>query len=98
MSNKINAAIQVLPLIANPRAYAIVDEAIAIITNSGLHYEVCAFETTIDGTYEEIVVLLDKIRKHCLTTEAEEILINVKFSFKKSGDISMHDKIDKHRK
>ena len=97
MENRtINAAIQVVPLIGNPMAYQIVDECIAIIQQSGLHYEVGPFETAIDGTYEQIIDIITKIKNHCLTLNANEIIINTKMSFRKNGDALMDEKINKY--
>ncbi len=98
MKKIINTAIQVLPLVENPTAYAIVDECIAIIQKSGLHYEVGPFETTVDGTYEEVIELITSIKNHCLTLNANEIIINTKMSFRKNGDALMNEKTDKYRK
>jgi uncharacterized protein (DUF952 family) len=57
----INASIQLLPLSTSEIAYPIIDTAIEIIKESSLNYQVNAFNTSIDGTYEQIIRLVGKI-------------------------------------
>ena len=79
-NNKINAAIQLLPLSNNIDKYKIIDEAISLIHKSGLKYVVCPFETVVEGTYDEIFDLVNKIRTTTLNNGCEELLINIKIN------------------
>ena len=51
----INASIQLLPLAQDKHPYEWVDDAIAIIQQSGIKYEVGPFTTVLEGTYEEVM-------------------------------------------
>jgi len=98
MNNKVNFAIQVLPLgIPKDRAYNIVDEAIKCIESSGLKYIVCPFETVIEGTYPEIIQLLEDIQTACNTAGTTELLINMKLQRNFEKDVAIEDKIGKYK-
>lgn len=98
MSHKVNLAIQVLPLgIPKERAYEIVDEAIKCIDQTGLHYEVCPFETVIEGDYDEVMELVDEIQKKCNQAGAQELLINMKLQRNFDKDIYITDKTGKYQ-
>ncbi|RYZ51780.1 MAG: thiamine-binding protein [Sphingobacteriales bacterium] len=98
MKNKINLAIQVLPLgIPKDQAYAIVDEAIRCIDSAGLTYLVCPFETVVEGPYDQVMELLAAIQDACRDAGAEEVLINMKLQRNFSKDVYIDDKVEKYR-
>jgi uncharacterized protein YqgV (UPF0045/DUF77 family) len=98
MKNNVNLAIQVLPLgIAKEMAYGIIDEAIKVIADSGLKYEVCPFETVVEGAYEDVMNLLDNVQSACNKAGAEEVLINMKLQRSFQKNISIEDKTGKYR-
>jgi uncharacterized protein YqgV (UPF0045/DUF77 family) len=98
MSQQINLAIQVLPLgISKEKAYSIIDEAILQIQHSGLHYEVCPFETVIEGEYETVMNLVDEIQNACNKAGAEEVLINMKLHRNFTKDMNISDKTGKYK-
>ena len=98
MGNQINAAIQVLPQVANRDSYTIVDQAIDEIKNSGLTYLVCPFETVVEGDYDHVISLLGKIKDRCFNSGADELLINIKLQVRKDRKVTMDEKIGKYRK
>lgn len=92
-----NAAIQVVPLEKSTVAMEIVDRSIEIIQKSGLNYSVTPFETSIDGTWEEINSLLNELRNQLKNEPIEDALINVKFQIS-NGKITVgEDKIQKFK-
>lgn len=98
MNNKINLAIQVLPLgIPKSEAYRIVDAAIETIKESGLAYRVCPFETVIEGNYETVMQLMNAIQETCKNAGAEEVLINMKLQRNFIKDVAIDDKIGKYK-
>ena len=98
MSYRINLAIQVLPLgISKEQAYKIVDHAIKCIENCGLHYEVGAFETVVEGDYDEVMELVANIQEQCKQAGAQELLINMKLQRSFIKDIKIIDKTGKYR-
>ena len=51
----INASLQVVPIVQDKHPYEWVDEAIAIIQQSGIKYDVGPFATVLEGTYTEVM-------------------------------------------
>ena len=94
---KINAAIQLLPLSNNIDKYGIVDKAIAIIQQSGLNYVVCPFETVIEGSFKEVVEVIEKIKNIGFTEGNDELIINLKLHCSGVKDLYIDDKTGKYR-
>lgn len=92
----INAAIQVLPSARDKHPYSIVDTAIAEIKRSGLTYRVCPFETVVEGPYEKVMELVEKVQDACYADGAESMLVYVKIQSNASGQVSIGDKMDKY--
>ena len=68
----INASLQILPIVQDKHPYEWVDEAIAIIEQSGIKYEVGPFATIVEGTYNQVIGLINNInnclqQKGCVT-------------------------------
>lgn len=95
--NMINAAVQLLPGMNKEESWRVIDKAIELIAVSGLKYKVCPFETVMEGSYGEIVGIIDKISNMAFEESAEEIIINVKFHFGKNKDILISDKMRKYQ-
>lgn len=96
-NHKINAAIQLLPLSNNIDQYKIIDEAIALIKNSGLKYVVCPFETVIEGNYDEVMQLIAHIKNSALKGDSEEIIINLKLHCNSKKSLFIDDKIGQYQ-
>jgi uncharacterized protein YqgV (UPF0045/DUF77 family) len=92
---QINAAIQLLPVGAKENRYAIVDKAIALIEESGLHYKVCPFETVVEGHSDAIYSLIHKIQVATLGADCDELLINIKIHAA-TRDLSFSEKLEKY--
>jgi uncharacterized protein YqgV (UPF0045/DUF77 family) len=61
---------------ANP--YAHVEAAIAVIEGSGLHYEVSALGTTVEGDPDDVWALLRRAHEACLAAGAEGLVTVIK--------------------
>ncbi len=96
MVNKINAAIQVLPEAGGKLKYALVDEAIATIKNSGHRYRVCPFDTVVECTLSELQELLIAIHEHCKKAGTEKMITNVRIQADFYGDVTIEDKMEKY--
>lgn len=96
MKNQINLAIQVIPSSNDRKVYDLVDEAIAVIQASGLRYQVCPFETVLEGDYDRIMEVVKQSIATCLSKGAEEILVNIKMQIKKDGDVTIEEKTGKY--
>jgi len=92
----VNVAIQVLPSSKSRHPYAIVDAAIAEIQKSGLTYRVCPFETVVEGPYEEVISLIERVQNACYADGADSMLVYVKIQSNAEGKVTIGDKMDKY--
>jgi uncharacterized protein YqgV (UPF0045/DUF77 family) len=99
MNHTVNLAVQILPLgIPAEEAYRIIDEAITVISQSGLKYEVCPFETVIEGPYDRVMQLLNEVQDACNKAGADTVLVNMKLHRSFSRDLAIADKTGKYSK
>jgi uncharacterized protein YqgV (UPF0045/DUF77 family) len=96
MEHKINLALQVIPKSKKHDTYDLVDKAIRIIQNSGLKYQVCPFETVMEGDYSSVMKVVEHAQDACLRAGAEELLVNIKIQIKKGSDVTMEEKTAKY--
>ncbi len=98
LSMIINAAIQLVPLTEKEEAYSLVDRAIRVIQNSGLAYEVCPFETVVEGEYKKILGLIDEIYERITDDGEKDFLLNLKLQFGDKNNNTINEKMAKYRK
>ena len=96
MKNYVNIALQVLPKSKTKESYDLVDEAIKVIQESGLKYQVCPFETAIEGPYDEIMKLVEKVQETCFNSGADELMVYVKIQNRKDGQVTIDEKMHKY--
>ena len=60
----INASLQIIPIVQDKHPYEWVDEAIAVIKQQGIQYEVGPFATVIEGTYEAVMETIHAINNY----------------------------------
>jgi uncharacterized protein (TIGR00106 family) len=96
MSHKINLGLQIIPITTSDFSYQIIDECIAIIQESKIPYEVTAFETILEGSYDQIMELVSKVHQYSLT-KTNEIVINIRIHSKADGDVRAEDKTEKFK-
>ena len=92
----INLALQILPQVASDQVYAVVDEAIAVIQASGVKYRVCPFETVMEGTYEQLMDIVQRTQEVCFKAGAGQLLVYIKIQSNQHGDVSIEDKTGKY--
>jgi len=88
----INASLQVVPLAQDKHPYAWVDEAIEIIQQSGLKYQVGAFATEIEGTHEEVLKLVTAINNYLQEKGCAEWILNVQLQMRCDSAITGDEK------
>ena len=93
----VNASIQILPVVQDRHPYEWVDEAIAIIQQSGLAYEIGPFATVIEGKYSEVIAVISAINEHLYTRECNEWITGVQIQIRSKGDITGEEKTAKFR-
>src|SRR5919205_191945 len=91
----INASIQILPIVQDKHPYEWVDEAIAIIQNSGIKHEVGPFATVLEGTYGEVMKVLHDVNEYLYQRECNEWISNVQIQIRSKGDITGDEKTEK---
>lgn len=95
MDKVVNVALQVLPVSDSVHPYAIVDSAIAVIASSGLKYRVTPFETVMEGTYEQIMEVVEKAQNACYDAGAQSVMAYVKIQ-SSVNDVCIEDKTAKY--
>lgn len=95
--NIINAALQVVPIVMDKHPYEWVDEAIGVIQASGIKYEVGAFATTIEGTYNEVMKVINDVNEYLLEHKCNEWILNIQIQIRSEGDITAEEKVDKFK-
>lgn len=93
----INASIQILPIVLDKHPYLWVDEAIAIIQQSNVKYEIGAFDTVVEGKYEDIMKLINDINEHLYTKQCNEWITNVQIQIRSNGNITGDEKTEKFK-
>ena len=59
----INASIQIVPIVQDKHPYLWVDEAIAIIQQSGIKHKVGPFATELEGNYQEVMNVIHAVNE-----------------------------------
>jgi len=91
----INASIQIVPIVLDKHPYLWVDEAIAIIQQSGIKYEVGAFATVLEGTYEEVMRVINQVNEYLYQKGCAEWISNLQIQIRSKGDITGDEKTEK---
>ena len=93
----VNATIQVLPIVQDKHAYEWVDEAISIIEESNLKYEIRPFSTEVEGNYENVITLFNKVNNHLYNQQCHEWICNLQIQIRSTGDMTGDEKIEKFK-
>ncbi|MDB5211165.1 MAG: thiamine-binding protein [Sediminibacterium sp.] len=91
----VNASIQIIPVVEDKHPYEWVDEAIAVIQNSGIKYEIGPFATVVEGTYDEVMALINAINEYLFSLHCNEWITNVQVQIRSKGDITGDEKTAK---
>ena len=93
----INASIQIVPIVQDRHPYEWVDEAIAIIQQSGIKHEVGPFATVVEGTYPEVMEVIHRVNEYLYSKGCAEWISNVQIQIRSAGDITGEEKTEKFR-
>ncbi len=94
-----SVAIQVLPQAPNDQEVVrIVDQVIAYIASTGLHYYVGPFETTIEGEdYDQLLDIVKECQHVAIKAGCPAVSAYVKISYKPEGGVlTIDEKVTKH--
>lgn len=89
-------SIQIIPEHQQTGVIPLVDEAISIIDQSGLKYEVQPLETTIEGDLNACLILIEQINERMVELECDSIISQIKFYHVPEG-ITMDTLTDKYK-
>ena len=93
-------AIQILPKVeTDAEVCRIVDEVIAYIAGTGLHYHVAPFETTIEGeSYDELMDIAKECLHVAVRSGAPTVSAYIKAVYRPEGEIlTIDQKIGKYQ-
>ena len=91
----INAAIQIVPIVMDRHPYEWVDEAIAVIQNSGIKHEVGPFATVVEGTYEQVITVMHAVNEYLQQKGCNEWIVNLQIQIRADRDITAGEKTEK---
>lgn len=90
-------SIQIIPKTKNGESVIpYVDEAIAVINESGVKYQVNPLETTMEGDLSELLLIIEKMNKQMIELGCPGVLSQVKISYNPEG-VSMDKLTEKYR-
>ncbi|HMR92894.1 MAG TPA: thiamine-binding protein [Chitinophagaceae bacterium] len=93
----INASLQLVPVSAERHPYEWVDEAIAVIQQSGIRYEVGPFATVLEGTYEQVMAVIHSVNEYLLGKSCPEWICNIQVQIRSNGPVTGSEKTAKFR-
>ena len=96
-SYTVNASIQILPVVEDRHPYDWVDEAIAVIQQSGIRHEVGPFATTLEGTYTEVMAVIHAVNEKLLQVGCAEWIASLQIQIRSAGAITGDDKTAKFK-
>ena len=91
----INASIQIVPIVMDRHPYEWVDEAIAVIQNSGIKHEVGPFATVVEATYEQVITVMHAVNEYLQQKGCDEWIVNLQIQIRVDRDITAGEKTEK---
>ncbi|MDE3125786.1 MAG: thiamine-binding protein [Bacteroidota bacterium] len=93
----VNAAIQIVPIVTDRHPYEWVDEAIGIIQQSGIDYEVGPFATVVEGKYDDVMQVIKNVNEHLYQRGCSEWIQNIQIQIRNNADITGLEKTKKFK-
>ncbi|MDE3316338.1 MTH1187 family thiamine-binding protein [Lacticaseibacillus zeae] len=92
-------AVQVLPMYPDQKkVLEVVDAVIAYIQSTGVNYEVSAFETIMEGDYDQLMAILKQIPVVTAKAGGTSQMVYAKINyFAEDTGLSIADKVDKFK-
>lgn len=95
-TKKANLSLQVIP-VNEENAYPIIDEAIKVVQNSGIRYQIQPFSTIMEGELSRLIEIVLEAKEAALTAGANELVLNIQIHLKKEKSVSFEDKTAKFK-
>jgi uncharacterized protein (TIGR00106 family) len=96
-NNIINASVQLLPIVNDKHPYLWVDEAIEEVNRSGIKYQVGPFSTVLEGTYDEVMSVLNAMNEYLYQQNCSEWILSVQLQIRSKADVTVSEKIEKYK-
>ena len=93
----INASIQIIPIVKDKHPYEWVDEAIGIIQQSGISYEVGPFATVLEGDYNAVMEVINSVNEHLYQKRCDEWISNVQIQIRSNSPVTSLEKTQKFK-
>jgi uncharacterized protein (TIGR00106 family) len=93
----INASVQIVPIVQDRHPYEWVDGAISIIQQSGIKHEIGPFATVLEGTYVEVMKVINDVNEDLLSKGCDEWIANVQIQLRSNRDITSNEKTEKFK-
>jgi uncharacterized protein (TIGR00106 family) len=93
---KINVSLQILPLVAEDQLYSVVDRVIEMIRKSGVIYVVGPMETTMEGSFDELMAIVKRAHEICLEAGVPRVGSVIKTDICQT-EVTIDEKIEKYR-
>jgi uncharacterized protein (TIGR00106 family) len=93
----INDSIQVIPIVKDKHPYEWVDEAIGIIQQSGISYEVGPFATVLEGDYNAVMEVINSVNEYLYQKGCDEWISNVQIQIRSNGPVTSLEKTQKFK-
>ena len=94
----INASIQIVPITTERHPYEWVDDVITVIQSSGIKYEVGPFATVLEGTYDQVMKVIQDINEYLYSKKCPEWITNLQVQVRSGKDITALEKTAKFDK
>ena len=92
----VNASLQVISIDQDKHPYEWVDEAIEVIQKSGIKYEVGPFSTNLEGTYTEVITVINSVNEYLYKKNCSEWIVNVQIQIRSRSNITGDEKTAKY--
>lgn len=89
MSNSIIASIQVIPVGSEEKTLEASRKAVSIIEQSGLHYQHNSLSISIDGSFEQVMSVIEAVRLACFNAGAMELFLNIQIKASNGKDLKL---------
>lgn len=90
-------SIQIIPKTKNGEdTIPYIDEAIKVITDSGVKYQVNPLETTMEGDLTELIKIVEKMNKKMIELDCPSVISQIKVFYNPDG-ASMDQLTEKYR-
>ena len=89
MNHLLLAAIQILPIADAHKKNEAFAKAQHVVEQSGLHFHVDNFEIAIEGSYEQIMRVVEAVQLSIYNAGIEELILNVRLHSNKTKDVKL---------